>query len=94
MDDSQNEAQLMGAGSDHGTFVLLKSHQGHTSQVYSLKEKQPKRLMPLSPNAVVPTICFCRNVVFLGLHTRMRTSTELDSTKSDFHLTNALSATT
>jgi hypothetical protein len=27
MDDHQNEAQLMSAGSDHDTFVLLKSHQ-------------------------------------------------------------------
>jgi len=42
MDGSQNEAQLMGAGSDHGTFVLLKSHQGHTSQVYNLEKSNPK----------------------------------------------------
>jgi hypothetical protein len=34
MDNSQNEAQLMGTVSDHGTFVLLKSHQGHTSQAF------------------------------------------------------------
>jgi hypothetical protein len=27
MDDHQNEAQLMSAGSDHGIFVLLKSNQ-------------------------------------------------------------------
>jgi hypothetical protein len=27
MDDHQNEAQLMSAGSDHGTFVLIKSNQ-------------------------------------------------------------------
>jgi hypothetical protein len=27
MDDHQNEAQLMSAGSDHGTFVLLKANQ-------------------------------------------------------------------
>jgi hypothetical protein len=38
MDDSQNKAQLIGTGSDHGTFVLLKSHQGHTSQAYSLEK--------------------------------------------------------
>jgi hypothetical protein len=43
MDDSQNEAQLMGIGSDHGTFVLLKSHQGHTSQAYSLEKSIPKQ---------------------------------------------------
>jgi hypothetical protein len=33
----------MGTGSDHGTFVLLKSHQGHTSQAYSLKKSIPKQ---------------------------------------------------
>ena len=43
MDDSQNEAQLMGAGSDHGTFVLLKSHQGHKSQAYRLEKSIPKQ---------------------------------------------------
>ena len=43
MDDSQNEAQLMGTGSDHGTFVLLKSHQEHTSQAYSLERSIPKQ---------------------------------------------------
>jgi hypothetical protein len=43
MDDSQNEAQLMGTGSDHATFVLLKSHQGHTSQAYSLEKGIPKQ---------------------------------------------------
>jgi hypothetical protein len=37
MDDHRNEAQLIGAGSDDGTFVLLKSHQGHTSQSYSIQ---------------------------------------------------------
>jgi hypothetical protein len=32
MDDHQNEAQLMSAGSDHGTFVLFVSHvTGHES---------------------------------------------------------------
>ena len=31
--------------------------------------------MPLSQNAVVLTICSCRNVVFLGLHIRMQPST-------------------
>jgi len=36
---SQNEAQLIGTGSDHGTFVLLNSHQGHTSQAYNLEKK-------------------------------------------------------
>jgi hypothetical protein len=41
MDDSQNEAQLIGTGSDHGTCVLLKSHQGHTSQAYSLEKTIP-----------------------------------------------------
>jgi hypothetical protein len=40
MDDSQNEAQLMGTGSDHGTFVMLKPHQGHTSQAYSLEKSK------------------------------------------------------
>ena len=39
------------------------------------KEKQPERVMPLSPNAVVPTICSCINAVFLGLYTRMQPST-------------------
>jgi hypothetical protein len=43
MDDSQKEAQLMAGGSDHGTFVLLKSHQGHTSQPYSLEKSIPKQ---------------------------------------------------
>jgi hypothetical protein len=43
MDDSQNEPQLMGTGSDPGTFVLLKSHQGHTSQFYSLEKSIPKQ---------------------------------------------------
>ena len=43
MDDSQNEAQLMGVGSGHGTFVLLKSHQGHTRQAYSLDKGIPKQ---------------------------------------------------
>ena len=38
MDDIQNEAQLMGTGSDHGIFILLKSHHGHTSQAYSLEK--------------------------------------------------------
>jgi hypothetical protein len=38
---NQNEAQLMSAGSDHGTFVLLKSHQWHTSQSYSLEKSIP-----------------------------------------------------
>jgi len=42
MDDHQHETQLMGAGSDNGTFVLLKSHQGHGSQVYSLEKSIPK----------------------------------------------------
>jgi hypothetical protein len=43
MDDSQHKAQLMSAGSDHGTVVLLKSHQGHTSQAYSLEKGIPKQ---------------------------------------------------
>ena len=43
MDDSQNDAQLMGARSDHGTFVLLKSHQGHASQAYSLEKSITKQ---------------------------------------------------
>jgi hypothetical protein len=67
MDDSQNEAQLMGTGFYHGTFVLLKSHQGHTSQA-QLREKHPQTVTPAPPNAVVHTICSCRNAVFLGLH--------------------------
>jgi hypothetical protein len=33
----------MGAGSQHGTFVLLKSHQGHTSQSYSLEKSISKQ---------------------------------------------------
>ena len=36
MDASQNEKQLMHAGSDNCTFVLLKFLQGNTSQAYSL----------------------------------------------------------
>ena len=32
MGDDQNDAQLMGTWSDHDMFVLLKSHQGQTSQ--------------------------------------------------------------
>jgi hypothetical protein len=43
MDDHQNEAQLMGAWSDHGTFVLLKSHPGQASQAYSLDKSIPKQ---------------------------------------------------
>jgi hypothetical protein len=43
MDDHQNEAQLMSAGSDHGIFVLLKSHPSHTSQNYSLEKSIPKQ---------------------------------------------------
>jgi hypothetical protein len=64
MDDSQNEAQLMGTGSDHGTFVLLKSHQGHTSQAYSLEKIIPKQenhlhQMQLCPQYVpVEMLCF------------------------------------
>ena len=37
MDDHQNEAQLMSARSDHGTFVLLKSYQ---SYIYILTGKK------------------------------------------------------
>ena len=33
----------MGTGYDHVTFVLLKSHQGHTSQVYSLEKRIAKQ---------------------------------------------------
>jgi hypothetical protein len=43
IDDSQNEAQLMSTGTDDGTFVLLKSHQGNTSQAYSLEKSIPKQ---------------------------------------------------
>jgi hypothetical protein len=46
MDDSQNEAQLMGTRSDHCTFVLLKSHKGHTSQAYSLGTGKPLKTTP------------------------------------------------
>ena len=74
MDDSQNEAQLMSAGSDHGTFVLLKSHQRHTSQAL-FRENHPQTGKLPPPNAVVSTICSCRNAVFLCLQTRMRPST-------------------
>ena len=42
MADHQNEVQLMGAGSDHGTFVLLKLPQGRTSQAYSLEKSTSK----------------------------------------------------
>jgi len=52
MDDSQNESQLMGAGSDHGTFVLLKSLQGHASQAYSLEKSTPS-------NNTISTKCSC-----------------------------------
>jgi transposase len=37
------EAQLMSRGSDHGTFVLLNSHQVHTSHAYSLAKGIPKQ---------------------------------------------------
>jgi hypothetical protein len=43
MDDHQNEAKLMGAGFDHGTFSLLVPHQGYTSQSYSLEKSIPKK---------------------------------------------------
>jgi hypothetical protein len=33
----------MGAGSDNGTSVLLKFHQGDTSQAYSLEKNIPKQ---------------------------------------------------
>jgi hypothetical protein len=52
MDDSQNEAQLMGAESDHGTFVLLKSHQGHTSQDYIFEKSIPKQLLTIRHKTV------------------------------------------
>jgi len=41
MDDSQTESQLMDAGSDYGTFVMLKSLQGNTSRAYSLEKSTP-----------------------------------------------------
>ena len=75
MDDSQTESQLMGAGSGHDTFVLLKSLQGNTSQAYSLEKSTPKQWHNLHQMQFVPTIRSCRNAVFLSLYTRMRPST-------------------
>jgi hypothetical protein len=34
------------------------------------REKHPQTVTPAPPNAVVHTICSCRNAVFLGLHTQ------------------------
>ena len=71
MDDSQNEAHLMGTGSDHGTFIPSRTYKSSLQ----FREKKPERVMLFSPNAVVLTICSCRNAVFLGLHIQMQPST-------------------
>jgi hypothetical protein len=71
MDDSQNEAQLMGTWSDHGTFVPSRTYK--SSLQFRENHPQTGKLPP--PNAVVSTICSCRNAVFLCLHIRMRPST-------------------
>ena len=87
MDDSQNEAQLMGTGSDP---VKVPSRTYKSSLQF--RERHPQTVTPAPPNAVVHTICSSRNAVFLGLHTRTRPSTGVN--KNNFHLTSALSATT
>jgi hypothetical protein len=57
-----------------------------------MSNKCSQTVTPAPPNAVVHTICSCRNAVFLGLHTRTRPSTGVN--KNHFHPTSALSATT
>ena len=56
------------------------------------REKHLQTVTPAPPNAVVHTICSCRNAVFLGVHTRTRPSTGVNN--NNFHPISALSAMT
>ena len=99
MDDHRNEAQLIGAGSDDGTFVLLKSHQGHTSQSYSIqvnltvyksilqfREKHPQAVAPPPPQRQLCPQYVPVEMLCFSVSIRGR-GHQLDSTKSDFHPT-------
>ena len=56
-------------------FCPLKVPSMTYKSILQYREKHPQTVKPPPPNAVVPTICSCWNVVFLGLHTRTRPST-------------------
>jgi hypothetical protein len=92
MGDHQNEAQLMGTGSDLDTVVLLKSYQWHTSQAYSLEKSIPKQYYHLYQTQLCPQYVPVEMLSFL-IFIRGR-GHQLDSTKNYFHPTNALCATT
>ena len=81
----------MGTGSDHGTFVLLKSHQGHTSQPYSLEKSIPKQSNHLHQMQLYPQY-FPVEMLCFSVSIRGRDH-QLDSTKNYFHPTSAISAT-
>jgi hypothetical protein len=73
-------------------FCPVKVPSRTYKSILQFREKHPQTVTPAPPNAVVHTICSCRNAVFLGLHTRTRPSTGVN--KNNFHPTSALSATT
>jgi hypothetical protein len=73
-------------------FCPLKVPSMTYKSILQFKEKHPQTVKPPPPNAVVPTICSCWNVVFLGVHTRTWPSTGFN--KNDFYPTSTLSPTT
>jgi hypothetical protein len=48
-------------------FCPLKVPSMTYKSILQIREKHPQTVKPPPPNAVVPTICSCWNVVFLGL---------------------------
>ena len=70
MDDYQIEAHLMGAGSGSRYFCTRTNKSS-----LQFRENHPQTITPPPPSAVVPTLCSCGNAVFLGHHTRTRSST-------------------
>jgi hypothetical protein len=73
-------------------FCPLKVPSMTYKSILQFREKHPQTVKQPPPNAVVPTICSCWNVVFLGLHTRTWPSTGFN--KNDFYPTSTLSSTT
>jgi hypothetical protein len=56
-------------------FCPVKVPSMAYKSILQFREEHPETVKPPPPNAVVPTIWSCWNVVFRGLHTRRRPST-------------------